>query len=994
VDTGASGPPDPESAAVVACATVDVSAAGRVLVASDLHLLARPTAASEWLSRELVAELSGWVGPGVVVLNGDVLELLAGDPPPGRVLAAHARLVAAVRTFAAVPGRSVMYVVGNHDSRLGWDEGTARQVGEALGAAVAFAVELRIETGEGTRRVRVEHGNAYDPANLLVDPRNPRETPLGHHVVQEILPALRQADPSWLSGVEQLANPSDFPPFVASRLVYRRLARHLGWLALPFLLALLVRVPVLAVLLERRGGRLAAWPRLASAIGLALVADAVLVASALAMAARRAWAAVGTLGVTAQRGRAQNTAARAEARRLIAEGWAGLVTGHTHQAELTPLGPGFYANTGCCTEVVSGRAARLGLPDAYLAERQLNWVLLEGGARLRARLVHARVGGAGGTLLERVVARPVPNGGPDPVVVATAPDGEAWPVERDPVLTARRRRRLAAAGLGFLGLVDLLSALTPPLRDRLRSLNEVLPLEVPRVAAVVVALSGMALLLVARGVRRGQRRAWTVACAVLGASTVGHLVKGADVEEAFLSALALAWLLRSGAAFRAPADRPSTRRGLGALAVAAAVTLVLGVVAVEMTARPRPSLARAVVAVMERTVGLSGVLLPDRVDDVLVVVLPAVAVVLTLVAGWVLFRPVVAARSAPTSLAQARSLVTRYGADTLAYFALRADKERFFAGESLVAYGVFGGVCLVSPDPVGPETERDLVWDEFRRFADDQGWALAVLGASEEWLPVYQRGGLRTLYIGDEAIVDCTTFTLEGSRMKSLRQAVHRVERGGYHVEFYDPATIDPAVSDALRALLADSRRGDDERGFSMTLGRIFDPEDRDLLLAVAWGPDGQPAAMCQFVPAPGIGGYSLDLMRRSTAAHPNGLLDFVLVETIRHLTADGRRGLGLNFATMRAVLTGERGGGLGQRVERWILEQMSESMQIESLRHFNEKYDPHWRPRYAAYDTPEHLLAAATAVARAESVTELPLIGRLLRPAPTVPDQAGAPTE
>ena len=107
------------------------------------------------------------------------------------------------------------------------------------------------------------------------------------------------------------------------------------------------------------------------------------------------------------------------------------------------------------------------------------------------------------------------------------------------------------------------------------------------------------------------------------------------------------------------------------------------------------------------------------------------------------------------------------------------------------------------------------------------------------------------------------------------------------------------------------SRRGDVERGFSMTLGRAFDASDDGLLLAVVWGPGGaEPVAFCQYVPAPGINGYSLDLMRRDDGEHPNGLLDFAVVETIRHLKAQGKRGLGLNFATMRAVLAGESGEG------------------------------------------------------------------------------------
>jgi hypothetical protein len=64
-------------------------------------------------------------------------------------------------------------------------------------------------------------------------------------------------------------------------------------------------------------------------------------------------------------------------------------------------------------------------------------------------------------------------------------------------------------------------------------------------------------------------------------------------------------------------------------------------------------------------------------------------------------------------------------------------------------------------------------------------------------------------------------------------------------------------------------------------------------------------------------------------------------------------------------------------RVEKWFLERMSDSMQIESLWTFNEKFQPEWHPRYACYDSPEHLLSASIAVARAESFWELPLIGR-----------------
>jgi lysylphosphatidylglycerol synthetase-like protein (DUF2156 family) len=107
----------------------------------------------------------------------------------------------------------------------------------------------------------------------------------------------------------------------------------------------------------------------------------------------------------------------------------------------------------------------------------------------------------------------------------------------------------------------------------------------------------------------------------------------------------------------------------------------------------------------------------------------------------------------------------------------------------------------------------------------------------------------------------------------------------------------------------------------------------------------------------------------------------------MERLKEEGHVRLGLNFAMMRAVLAGEAGDRLSTKVERWLLLRMSDSMQIESLWRFNAKFDPEWLPRFVVWDSAEQSLAAALAIAKAESFWELPLIGRFL--VPSVP--AGA---
>jgi len=558
----------------------------------------------------------------------------------------------------------------------------------------------------------------------------------------------------------------------------------------------------------------------------------------------------------------------------------------------------------------------------------------------------------------------------------------------------RRVRRISAGVLLVAGLIDIVSAVTPPIRGRLQFVDTIFPLAVPQIATVLVAISGLALMLLARGVRKGQRLAWQVSVIVLGASAVLHLIKAADFEEGIIALLSAAYLAAHRRSFRSAGDTPSLVRGLLTLVGGGVVAVVAAVLGVELY-RPRRSdriaLPRAIEVVTERLVGIyvtplraggSVALHHGNFNRYIGPALTSIGVALLAYALFLAFRPVVMSRRpAPGDFTRARNIVRRWGGDTLSYFALRDDKRWWFWGDSVVAYAVFGGVCLVSPDPVGPPIEREVVWTAFHQFADSNGWPVAVMAAGAEWLPVYRAAGMRDLYVGDEAVVDCQTFRLDGGDMKGLRQAVNRIARNGYRMEFYDPTRVSADLRASLRRVMAQNRRGEAERGFSMTLGRIFDPDDKGLLLAVAYGPDKEPVAFCHYVPAADIDGYSLDLMRRTDGPHPNGLIDFVVVRTIEHLKSLGMTGLGLNFATMRAVLAGETGDAWSQRVERWMLKRMSDSMQIESLWKYNAKFTPTWRPRYAVYDSPENMLPAALAVARAESFFELPVIGRFLTP-------------
>jgi lysylphosphatidylglycerol synthetase-like protein (DUF2156 family) len=1001
--------------------SINVALGRRVMVVGDLLLPSDPSPSSLAACRDIAQTLAEWQGPGIVVLCGQLLATgCAESGVPAHVLAIHGDLTDAFTTFAARPESQIALVVSAPDEHSELIAALTE-----LGVSVHTAVDLECVTGAGTRKVLVRAGAQRPENSPPIDATPDEERP-------------------WLIGMERLDDPRQARRFVTSRLLYRRLRRYL-W-APPLVLAalaLLLRLEFVVhglghVFRSPRQQRAlehaynASWfSRFLFTVFLAFALLAVL-GVVVALTSRGIWRALGGGDLLSPwasgDGRPQGTQPTAsslltvggsdalDATRLAIEGGAsGLIAGGALVPELTHLDTGFFACPGATSELVREHRGRFGLPPTFLHHRQSATLEIETGADLHVRLMLAEVDLPLATLGERLITRDTVVKGRTraaelhPELVASWPSGASWPPAPEVAadrIGVRRIRRIAAVSLFLAGLIDLLSAFTAPLRDHLHLIREYLPIGVDQAAGALVALSGIGMVMLSRGVLRGQRRSWLVAVTLLGATLVLHLLHGADVINLVVCTAVLILFIVQRERFRAQTEQGTIVSAFLILTIGG-VTATLGAfIGVEVAGRvhhhPLPGWPHVLLGSIERLIGVQSIAFPAHINHYASWSLLAVGITLVVFALYVLTRPVVDRRiltgratvGRRAAEIRARDIVRRHGTGTLDYFALRDDKQWFFHRDSMVAYAIFGGVCLVSPDPIGPFSERAHVWDAFRRYVDRHGWGLGVMGAGEEWLPTYQASGMRFVYIGDEAVVDPRTFSLEGGKMKGLRQAVNRVARYGYTVRFLDPTRLLPEDAARLVELMAKSRRGEQERGFSMMLGRLFDPRDSGLLLTLVEGPDGEPAAMCQFVPSPAIGGFSLDLMRRDPGEHPNGLLDFALCSTIAHLKETGMKGLSLNFAAMRSILDGESGDGITQRVERWALRRLSGVLQIETLWRFNAKYEPTWLPRYVVFDSAEQFVPVVVQIMRAESLTEVPVIGRLLttgvakRSGPAVPEE------
>jgi UDP-2,3-diacylglucosamine pyrophosphatase LpxH len=399
---------------------VDIPAGTTVLIASDLHLPPQRTDVSGRSCQTLVQRLEASDEPLIVVLAGDVVELLGfSESTATEILRAHEDLCAALLAVTARGGQ-VIYTIGNHDGDLAWDLKAAEAVREMMSARLCLAADLILAGG---RKVRIEHGHQLDPYNCFCDARNPLDTPIGHHIVREVVPRIEWLGQGWLDGAHEMADPTDFPSFVASRMVYRKLVRHLWWIiAVPVVLMVALRVPVI-VNFRSNHPSTQRWVHDGVILGYGALIDLLVLAALVAVMARRAWLSISALALE-ERGYGQNTAARQRADDLVADGHYGFVSGHTHHPELRATGAGFYANSGSCTAVVEALGGRFGLPPAYVRTQQVCWLEL---ADSGAALMSARVELPGATRMERLVSRWRNPHSCDPIQVACWPDGANWP---------------------------------------------------------------------------------------------------------------------------------------------------------------------------------------------------------------------------------------------------------------------------------------------------------------------------------------------------------------------------------------------------------------------------------------------------------------------------------------------------------------------------------------------------------------------------------------
>lgn len=312
-----------------------------------------------------------------------------------------------------------------------------------------------------------------------------------------------------------------------------------------------------------------------------------------------------------------------------------------------------------------------------------------------------------------------------------------------------------------------------------------------------------------------------------------------------------------------------------------------------------------------------------------------------------------------------RSLLIKWGkADSLSYYATRDNRAVIFSadGQAVVSYGVALGVALAAGDPIGDPSSWENAVQRWKSYCYRQGWIPAVISASAQGARIYRNQGLRVRKMGDEAIISPERFERNSSAGRALLAAQRRVARAGVEIEIRRQGELSPAQLREV-AMVAELFRRGNERGFSMSLDRMFAPQESEQLIVTARGKDGQLQCLLTFVPW-GQRAVSLNLMRRAESA-VNGVVEAMVLTLLQQGSEKGIERFSLNFAMFREIFVeGEAvDATINDRVKRALFVKASRFWQLESLYESNARYNPKWLPRYFCFSSdplvPLSLIAA-----------------------------------
>jgi phosphatidylglycerol lysyltransferase len=527
------------------------------------------------------------------------------------------------------------------------------------------------------------------------------------------------------------------------------------------------------------------------------------------------------------------------------------------------------------------------------------------------------------------------------------------------------------------GILNIISVINRALPHRFAILTDFFSLEFIHLSRSLTLLSGFALIISSFNIYKRKRRAFQIVFVLSALSIFFHLTKGLNYEEAIVSLAVVIILFLTRKNFTVKSSIATLRWGMISLGTALILTLAYGIAGFWFLHRRDFGIQFHIGDAISETlkflafIGDPALVPRTRYASWFLDSLYLITSILVVYALYSIFRPMIYQFTTHRrERLLVKEFVEKHGRSALDFFKYWPDKSFFFSSSenSIIAYRVANNFALALGDPVGPEEEIEDMIRKFVEFCEENDWGIGFHQTLPDFLPIYERLGFRKLKIGEDAIVDLTTFNLVGKDRKELRHTMNKMESLGVQILHYEPPISDQVLSQVKEAsddwLRLPGRK---ERQF--TLG-TFDPEYiQSTPLFVAADNKGKFLAFANEIPSYRKDEATIDLMRFRSDA-PGGVMDFLFVKLFAHLKERGFHRFNLGMTPMSGFREGETPSA-EEKFIHFFFQQLGFIFRYKGLRQYKSKFASFWEPRYAIYRSPLDLPRMALALRKVSAMED-----------------------
>ncbi len=528
--------------------------------------------------------------------------------------------------------------------------------------------------------------------------------------------------------------------------------------------------------------------------------------------------------------------------------------------------------------------------------------------------------------------------------------------------------RIVPALLIFtMGIINIISVVTPPEHYRLRLLRKFLPLDAINASGAVVLFVGLVLLITSAYMFKGLKNAWRLAVFLTILSLIGNLTKALDYEEATFAAITLGLLWISRNQYPIKSNFRLVRFGLYSVLIVILSILIFGFVSFYF--------------VNPRVFGVDFTWRQSLLYSVQIFLLGGnenlephtpfghqfiwIFQLLGFISwGFLLFAIIQPHFKTETVSGTARKkaseLLSEFGKSPVDYFKISNDKLLFFSDlyDAFIAYRVANGFAIVLEEPVCAEEHKPEVLREFYAECKKMGLKAAFYRVGQNSILWFDELRKKKVIIGQEAILDVGKFNLEGRNNKSLRNALNSLNKKGFSTEVVHPPLSHELIYDLKKVSdewLVYSER--EEQIFSQ--GMFDEKEIAQHDVIVCRDPSGKVVAFLNIIPDFAPEECTYDLIRRTGEA-PGGCMDALIIKLVDYARENKFQYINLGLAPMTGISHPQ---SPAEQIIKYASEKFKRFRHYQGLRDFKEKFTNIWEDKYLVYENDYDLLQLPAAL-------------------------------